>query len=737
MQQSSMPPAPVIIAVAPEAGVVPQPPARPADHRLAFAVAGLVTAVAGLAGLLVPQDTVQLILLLVFAVAGPGAALMSVPRVGSRLVSCALSVAGSLTVFCAAAVVTLWTHLWQPIATIGVLIGLTVAVAGVQLLRLPPPTADRARTTSGRRSPVDAVPFVTLAAGVTLWIVSLVRLEPGEVDVYGLSSSLGVPFVVGVVLLTGGFAAELFGRARAWVLATVLVTVPVIMQATVPLLDGTTEYAWTYKHLGVVDLLRDNGHLLASNDIYQQWPGFFAVVAMLSHASGLDAISFAAWSSLFFALVNSLLTAALLRQFTRDRRVVALGVLLMQICMWVDIGYFSPQAFVYSLMLGFWIIVLRWLVRVPQTGVPARRLARLRAWALRGMPAARETDRRTRVCAALAATAVFAAITVSHQLSPFIMLVPVVAFALLGVLRPRLLALVLIAVLAAFVAPRLGSVSSQYNIFSLDLLSNAEGNADRWGTPEQAFSATVARTLAVGVWLAGLAVIAASRRRLGRVAVPALLAFLPMSTLIGGNYGGEAIYRVFAFSLPFVALLIGTVWVGRPDRRAKLATVASGLLLAVMMLAGLQGLQGQLSVHQVRATDIEAAEYFYAHAQPGAGVTLVAPNFPTKLAANYGSFNRGHVSVDISLVGDPLFTGSLSANRLPDIENYIRDMGYRVNYLIVSDAMADYTDYFGYEPKGTMAALDAAMRVSPDWTVFYQGPGVTIFQLTGDTPPAR
>jgi hypothetical protein len=317
------------------------------------------------------------------------------------------------------------------------------------------------------------------------------------------------------------------------------------------------------------------------------------------------------------------------------------------------------------------------------------------------------------------------------------MLVPAVAFAVLGVLRPRPLAVVLIAVLAAFVAPRLGSVSSQYNLFSLDFLSNAEGNADKWGTPEQAFSATVARVLAIGVWLAALAAIALSRKRLGRVAVPALLAFLPMSTLIAGNYGGEAIYRVFAFSLPFVALLVGTIWVGRTGRRGRTAMVASGLVLAGMMLAGLQGLQGQLSVHQVRATDIEAAEYFYAHAQPGSGVTLVAPNFPTKLAANYGSFNRGHVSVDISLVGDPLFTGSLSGSRLADIENYIRDMHYTVNYLIVSDAMADYTDYFGYEPEGTMAALDSAMRSSPNWTVFYQGPGVTIFQLTGDAPAGR
>ena len=726
----------------PDADETAEVPSPLSDHRPEFALLGVLTAGAGIAGLLVRQDTVQLVLLLIFATLGPGAAIMSVANVRSRLVSWALAVTGSLTALCGAAVVSLWTHTWQPYAVIAVLAGVTLIGSGLQFVRL---TRAGVPVILGRSGPrldivdngrlMGTIPFVTVAAGLVLWIVSLARLQPNQVGVYGFTSSLGVPFIAGVLLLLLGFAVELVGRARPWVMTGVLVAVPVIMQATVPLLDGTIEYAWTYKHIGVVDLLRDNGHLLASNDIYQQWPGFFAVVAMLSHVSGLDALSFAAWSQLFFTLVNSLLTVALLRQFTRDRRLLALGVLLMQITMWVDIAYFSPQAFVYPLMLGFWVIVLRWLIATPILAEPTGRITRFRAWILRGMPAVPDVSSRTRMWAALGATAVFAAITVSHQLSPFMMLVPVVVLALLGVLRPRLLAVALVVVVVAFVGPRLASVDSQYSIFSLDILANAEGNANNWGTPEQAFSAEVSRVLAIGVWLAGLAAVFLARKRLGRVAVPALLGFLPMTTLVAGNYGGEAIYRVFAFSIPFVALLVGSVWAGlisRVRRRWGIPTMlASGALLAAIMLAGLQGLQGQVYVNQMSATDIDASEYFYAHARPDSGLVLVAPNFPTKLTANYGSFDRGHVDVDISLVGDPEFTGSLSASRLPDIESYIEALHYRTNYLVVSEAMARYTDYFGTEPPGTMAALDSAMRGSPDWQVFYQAPGVTIFQLTG------
>ncbi|WP_250008526.1 hypothetical protein [Actinoplanes sp. M2I2] len=734
-------PAPVLTTAGPAATPAEEPAAEPetsADHRPEFAVAGAVAGLAGLLGIAVPNGPVSMLLALVFVVFGPGAAIMSVANVGNRLISWALGVSGSLTVVTMVSVLTLWAHVWQPTAWMAVLAGATVAGSVAQFARLTRAGVPMILGRVGRRrdtvdnGPVlGAVPFVTLVLGVGLWALELAQLQPGEVGLYGFSAALGVPFIVGAVLLFIGFAVELFGRARPLVLVAHLVVVPIIMQATVPLLDGTIEYAWTYKHIGVVDLINTNGSLISGSDIYQQWPGFFAAVAMLSHVSGLDGLSFAAWSSLTFALITSLMVAALLRQFTRDRRIIALAVLLFQACMWVDIGYFSPQALVFALMLGFWVIVTRWLIGPPVIAAePKGRIGRLRAWAVRGMPQGRETDPRTRRWAALGAAGIFTAIVVTHQLTPVLMMVPLFALTILGILRPRAFLVGLVAIMLIFFVPRLGSVNSQYSLFSFDLLSNASGNAASWKTPEQEFSATVSRALAIGLWLAALVAVWLTRKKLGRVLVPALIGFLPMVTLVAGNYGGEAIYRVFAFSMPFVGLLIGVLWAGK-GRRGVPAMLASGVLLAMLMLAGLQGLQGQLMVHQVRATDIEAAQYFYANAEPGSGLVLVAPNFPTKLEANYGSFNKGHVSVDISLIGDPLFTGNINGGRLPDIETYIRAMNYPTNYLVVSDAMDDYTDYFGTADDNAMQSLDAALRGSADWQVFYQGPGVAIFKLVG------
>jgi hypothetical protein len=722
----------------------PLPVTAPAgvDDRRGFAAVALAAGVVAAEALLVPAGPVRLVMLLTFLLIGPGAAVMSHLRVAGRLVSSALAVTASLTVACGTAVGMLWTHTWQPrTAVLAMLVAVAVAAAvrfvldrsvafrpGIRGRDTGPGPEPAAAGPAGRRWLGGAATVGLLVAGVALWIFSLLEFRQSTVDGYGLTPAIGAPFVGALLLLCAALAVEVFGRARTVVLTAGLVAVSVVLQATVPLLYGNLEYAWTYKHIGVVDLLRDNGHLLNSTDIYQMWPGFFAVVAMLSSVAGVDAVAFATWSSPAFALLNMLVLAALLRQFTRNRRVIVGGVLLFGICMWVDIGYFSPQAYVYTLMLGFWLIVVRWLVGASAVAeVPTGRIARARAALVRGLPVLPLASRRARVVASVAATVVFGAITVSHQLTPFMMLVPAVVLAVLGVLRPRLLVVVWTLLLAAYVAPRMPAVADQYGLFQLDLFANATGNANTWRTGEQEFSALVARGLAIAVWAVALWALWRSRRRLGVVLVPAVLGFAPFVTLAGQSYGGEAIYRVFAFSLPFAAVLIAGMWVG--VRRGVLVTAGSAVVLAVVSLAAVQGLQGQLLLHQVPATDITAARYFYAHARPNSSLVLLAPNFPTKLTANYGSFNVGR-TVDVALISEPEFIDRLNSSRLPAVEQYLRNLDTRENYLVVSTQMTRYTDYFGLLPRGSTRSLEEALRLSTRWQVFYRGTGVTIYELT-------
>ncbi len=706
-----------------------------------FAVIALVAAVVGGTALIVPPGPIRLGMLLAFLAFGPGAAVVSfVPA--DRLVSWALAVTGSLTVAVGVAAGMLWCHAWRPTLAVQLMAGTVVAVAVFRIADIGPRTMWRSRrpaTTDAaaapafqlRRTAGALVPVALLAGSVAAWLYALSRFRDSDVGGYGLSVALGVWFFVAVGLLGLAFAVELFGRARAAVLGTGLVAVVTMMHATVPLLYRTIEYAWTYKHIGVVDLIRDNGRVLDNTDIYQQWPGFFAAMAMASGVAGVDAMRFATWSALTFTLLNVMLLAALLRQLTPSRRVVALGTLLFVICCWVDIGYFSPQAYVYTLMLGFWLIVVKWLIPPPaEARAGAGWIARGRAALVRGLPTGAERTPRTRVLATLAATMVFAAIVVSHQLTPVLIIAPACILAVPGVLRPRTFVLILGVILIGFVAPRILTVASEYSLFSFNPVANASGNNAAWGTPEQEFSALVVRVLTFSLWLAAGYAVIRSRKRLGAVLLPAVIGFAPAASLVGGSYGGEAIYRVFAFSLPFAALLTASIWVnGRvPGVRGIFAATASGIAIAAAMLAALQGLQGQVVVNRVRPADIAAAKYFYTHAQPGSMLVLVAPNFPTKLTANYGSFDRGE-PVDVALVRDPELTGYLNGTRMEVMEQYIRNLGARDNYLVVSAQTTAYTNYFGMLPEDATQSLENALRSSPDWEPFYQGAGVSIFHL--------
>jgi hypothetical protein len=730
----------------------PPAAAEPAavEVRHGFAVIALLAGLVGAAAFVVPTGPARLVMLLAFLLVGPGAAVMSYPRIADRLVSWALTVTASLSIACGIAVLMLWTHTWNPGAAVLALAGAVVGTAFARLMPLrrqariwpadalrivlrnpsgaqpPDPPADISDTPAWRRRTAAALPIVSMVAAAGLWVLSLVLFQPSTVDGYGLTAAIGVPFVAAILLVCLGFAGELFGRARRSVLTGGLLLVSAVLHATVPLEFRTLEYAWTYKHIGVVDLIRDNGHLLDSHDIYQMWPGFFATMAMPSSIAGVDSLAFAAWSSLAFGLINVLLVAGLLRQLTTDRRVIALSAAIFTICMWVDTGYFSPQAFVYSLMLGFWLIVTRWLMTAPPVPAPdAGRISRARAILVRGLPLTQTHDRRTRVFAGIAATAVLAAITASHQLSPFLMMIPATVLVVLGVIRPKSLLVVWGVVIIAFVAPRMPSVAEQYGLFEFDVLANTAGNAKSWATPAQEFSALVARALALSVWMLAVLAVWPARRKLGAVLVPVVLGFAPFAALAGQSYGGEAIYRVYAFSLPFAALLISGFWL---RTRGAIMALATGAVLAVATVASLQGLQGQLLVHRVPVADIRAAQYFYANAEPGSTLVLLARNFPTRLDANYGDFNRGR-AMDVALIDDPFFVNRLDGAQLPTVEQYIHNLGTRVNYLVVSRQMTVYTDYFGFLPAGATASLDAALSASVNWQVFYQGSGVTIYRL--------
>jgi hypothetical protein len=715
------------------------------DHRALFAAVALCAAIGGGVALLLPAGPVRLLLVVAFDIVGPGAAVMAHVGVRDTLVAWALAVTASLSAMSLPAAVMLWLGEWQPVLAHVTLLAGTLGAATVRLIM-----AARARSHAHgsqrvtRRSALGWRPRA--AAGVTpallagataLWAVAVATTRAADVGPYGLTIALGVPFVVAVAAVCVAFAGELLGRSRPLVLTAGIAAITVMLRASAPLLLAHVEYPWTYKHFGVVELIRQAGQVVDPSDIYQQWPAFFAAAAHLSDVSGVAAIDYATWSSLVFSLIDALLLAAAVRvaidatplgaghrgidrAALRDHRIVALTVFLFAACLWVDTNYFSPQAYAFALSLGFFVILRRWLYRGP-----------------------RAHPRDGWLWPTVAVTIVFFVITASHQLSPYLILAGIGTLGMLGRLRSRMIVVLLCGVAFGYLLPRLGGIASDFGLFSgFNLFQNAAGNAASWGSDAQRLSALIARGLAVSVWGGGLLALWRYRRQPTAITV-GIMAFSPFVILGAQSYGGEAIYRVFLFSLPWCALLIA-MWLvdawssprggsrrarGGARRARGGAIVGVALALSACSLATHQGLQGQFTVHAVATADIDAARFFAAHAPDGSSLLLGAQNFPSRLTANYDRFNIG-IPVEPALTDEERFRdATLDASWLPTIEEWAAGYAGTRTYLVVSDRMVADAEFFGDLQTGALQALEDGLRASRRWTIFYERPGVTIFEL--------
>ena len=255
------------------------------------------------------------------------------------------------------------------------------------------------------------------------------------------------------------------------------------------------------------------------------------------------------------------------------------------------------------------------------------RLERLRGFVVRGYQQGGEGWPAARRVAVPMAIVVFFVIVASHQLTPYIALAGLSGLTALGFLRPRWLVAALAAVAVGFLLSRYHLVSSQYGgIFSsFNAVENASGAIKRWGSPPQAFTATIVRGLAAFMWLATFAVVLRSWRSLGRVAIPAVLAATPFAIVFFQSYGGEAIYRVFLFSAPWCAFLIARAVIEL--RWSAVRLTASAILPAAFLLAGMQGLFGPITVNAFTPSELNASRSYYHQVPRNSTLVLAVDDF--------------------------------------------------------------------------------------------------------------
>lgn len=398
----------------------------------------------------------------------------------------------------------------------------------------PPPARTRRR--------LLAWPAVPLLVAPALWLYAVRHTDVSRLDDYGLVTALHPAFWAGLVVLTAGFWFTVRDPRRpgGWSAAYVLGLL-VMERATQALLYPTPLYAWAWKHDAVIDHLLSAGRLETADQVgdmavYDQWPGFFAAQAALVRLLGVESSAmFMAWWPLVSSLM--LLPPLLLihRTFTEDRRLIWTAVWLFYVANWVGQDYFSPQSVAYALHVGVLAVVLRRF----------------------GRSAVRRGQPRQAVWTVVL-TVMIVAIVISHQLTPGMLVVCLLALCLS---RRHRDGVPLVTTLVIFLAWCLTAALPFLSAAMPDMIRSV---GDVGANVETGYGATPTGTGAIATsWAARLlsgsvlllAAIGVLRQRVLRQRARPLLLIgaAPLPMFAASGYGSEMIFRVLLFMLPAAA----------------------------------------------------------------------------------------------------------------------------------------------------------------------------------------
>jgi GT2 family glycosyltransferase len=594
-----------------------------------------------------------------------------------------------------------------------------------------PPSPIPAAAPSAQAARLALASVAALPVALLLWVFSLFRVDLGQMSDLGLVSVLPVTFWLALALLTTGFGlAVTRPTPRRGVLVAYAVSLVLILHATPTLLYDTLRYAWAWKHVGLIDYLLRHGatdpHI--GNDLaaYQDWPGFFAGNALLIKAAGLrSALSYAAWGPPFFDLLVLGPLVLIFRRFTQDQRLIWTGVWLFILGNWVGQDYFSPQAAAYFLYLVVIAITLRWFSSSSVALAVGDSRSQTPGVAGPLVPMRRQPLRRAGILITLVVLVV--AIATSHQLTPLMLIAAFTALVIFRRCSERSLPVVTVVLTVGWIllAAR-GFLSTNFSSIAASFGrpdSNAQANLLNLShaSPGQVVVAQIDRLLSASLWILGMVgVWRRWRTRHGDLPL-VLLALAPLPLIVANSYGGEMVFRVYLFSLPFVAFFAAAAFFPRvgAGRSRYFPAVLTGISL-VLLVAFLFSYYGEEQVNYFSPQEVAATSWLYAHAPAGSLIVGPSGDLPWEYR-NIESYSDYWFALDTpkgrqEILADPV--GSLHA----DLSN----PRYPASYLIFSRAQAAEVDTTGLMPAGSVSRIERDVLASGLFRVVFENANATI-----------
>ena len=487
--------------------------------------------------------------------------------------------------------------------------------------------------------------WIALGVAVAAWVGSVTVVSLDDLGPWGLLPALPLLWYAALGSTVG---VCIYGLIRKGGLHRGLLTAGIgsliaILYGTTALIEGGPRFAWTYKHIGVTQFVLSQGGVDPSIDIYQRWPGSFALGAYLSELMGIsDPAVLATWAQLFYAVLLAVLVFALGRSFSTSARAPWIAALIFSVTNWTGQLYYAPQPLALALHLSILLVVIRFLRREPN---------RLGSWIQqrlgRGATDADKADRprHAKSVSAIAVGAVLSlqlASTVTHQLTPYVTVASVLGLVVLGYVRSWWLVGGLILITGAYLLPNLQYVQDNYALFnSINPFANFRARSE--GVTQQLdVKVTIGRLApALSLVVAALAVtgIVSRWRRGGQWPAVMCVALIATPLTIGfvQNYGGEAQLRAFLFTSPWCAIAIGWLLATSLDRRTRSVRPAIAItgVLAVLLLLFVPNFFGNEDVYYVPQSEVTACQWLSDNAPSGAVYVQSVPGFPARCSADY------------------------------------------------------------------------------------------------------
>jgi hypothetical protein len=203
-----------------------------------------------------------------------------------------------------------------------------------------------------------------------------------------------------------------------------------------------------------------------------------------------------------------------------------------------------------------------------------------------------------------------------------------------------------------------------------------------------------------------------------------LLAGGPFLLLAGDSYGGEILFRVYLYSLPFMALcvahLLGLSADGKPTRRQT----ATLLLLSGVLLTGfLLAYYGKEQQYYFSNDEVAAAQLLYSVAPPGSLIIEGSRNYPSRFW-KYEDFTH----VAISREPAEGITGIL-LSPAEEMKRWMQNRTYTNAYLILTESQFAESDPLGALPPGTLGRLRHIIENDPEFVTLFSSENAVVFGL--------